>query len=89
MKRPGGARDADPGLHSIGGIPMSTTTHASALDDLDVYDRLREHARIAVEDADDRLAAGDRVMAAVRLVEASELYRLAAHALDPSVSPTV
>ena len=56
-------------------------------DDLDVYDRLREHARIAVEDADDRLA-GDRVAAAIRLVEASELLRLAAHALDPSVSPT-
>ena len=70
-------------------------------DDLDVYDRLCEHAHVAVEDADDLLAVhgpvdGDvfavprtrRVAAAARLVEASELYRLAAHALDPDVTPS-
>jgi hypothetical protein len=62
--------------------------HVTPSDDLDVHDRMREHARIAVEDADDSLADGDRVMAAIRLVEASELYRLAAHALDRDVTPT-
>jgi hypothetical protein len=62
-----------------------------------VYDRLCEHARIAVEDADDLVAVesatsahvvDSRIMAAARVIEASELYRLTAHALDFDVSPT-
>ena len=57
-------------------------------DDLAVYDRLCEHAHVAVEDADDLLDVGERIAAAIRLVEASELYRLAAHELDPDVTPS-
>jgi hypothetical protein len=49
---------------------------------------LVEHAGHAVDDAHQALDAGDGQHAAIRLLEASELYRAAAHQLDPEIHPT-
>lgn len=67
---------------------MAATRHAPTSDELAVCSRLCEHAHIATEDADRHLADGEDQYAAIRLLEASELYRLAAHQLDPGISVT-
>jgi hypothetical protein len=49
---------------------------------------LLDHATAAADDGRRALDAGDDQHAAIRLLEASELYRLAAHQLDPNIHPT-
>ncbi len=67
----------------------ATPANGPTDDELTVCSRLRDLAHHADADADDLLARGDHNMAAIRLTEASELYRLAAHHLDHDISPSV
>jgi aminoglycoside N3'-acetyltransferase len=61
---------------------------APSADELILCTSLRCHAIIAVIDAEDLIVARDHESAGTRLLQASELYRIAAHQLEREISAT-